>query len=139
MIGLGELILYSVQNHIKMCSNITITCHNQMVVNIQIIDCNTNLFIQLGEQQTKNKSGLVIPVYPKTIDTCKVFRDRFSDNFLLDFLERVQYIFVAIRYLSNSVQMSSVNLRENVEKTLAIKEFKRDYSLMAKFFFYSRS
>jgi len=31
--------------------------------------------------------------------------------------------------------MSSVNLRENVEKTLAIKEFKRDYSLMAKFFF----
>jgi lactoylglutathione lyase len=31
--------------------------------------------------------------------------------------------------------MSSVNLRVNVEKTLAIKEFKRDYSLMAKFFF----
>jgi len=31
--------------------------------------------------------------------------------------------------------MSSVNLRGNVEKTLAIKEFKRDYSLMAKFFF----
>ena len=31
--------------------------------------------------------------------------------------------------------MSSVNLRENVEKTLAVKEFKRDYSLMAKFFF----
>ena len=31
--------------------------------------------------------------------------------------------------------MSSVNLRENVEKTLAIKEFKRDISLMAKFFF----
>ena len=36
---------------------------------------------------------------------------------------------------SVSVQMSSVNLSENVEKTLAIKEFKRDYSLMAKFFF----
>jgi len=35
--------------------------------------------------------------------------------------------------------MFSVNLRENIEKTLAIKEFKRDYSLMAKFFFYSRS
>ena len=31
--------------------------------------------------------------------------------------------------------MSSVNLRGNVEKTLAIKEFKRDYSLIAKFFF----
>ena len=30
--------------------------------------------------------------------------------------------------------MSSVNLRENVGKTLAIKEFKRDYSLMEKFF-----
>ena len=31
--------------------------------------------------------------------------------------------------------MSSVNLRGNVEKTLAIKEFKRDYSLMANLFF----
>ena len=31
--------------------------------------------------------------------------------------------------------MFSVNLRENIEKTLAINEFKRVYSLMAKFFF----
>ena len=53
----------------------------------------------------------------------------------MTFLNELSIFFTTIRYLSNSVEMSSVNLKENVEKTLAIKEFKRDYSLMAKFFF----
>jgi len=65
----------------------------------------------------------------------KFGKNDFGKFFYLTSLHRLVYIYDAIRYLSNSVQMSSVNLRGNVEKTLAIKEFKRDYSLMAKFFF----
>ena len=42
----------------------------------------------LGEQQTKNKSGVVIPLNPKLLIACKVFRNRISINFLLDILER---------------------------------------------------